>query len=389
MQRLRRTEDENALLSLLEAFPVVGLVGARQVGKTSLARAVAARIAGPVHHFDLEDPDDQRRLSEPKLVLGPLTGLVVLDEIQLQPGLFSLLRVLADRSAAPARFLVLGSASPAHLRQSAETLAGRIAYYELGGFRLDDVGADAWRELWRRGGFPRAFLADDEASARWREQFVRTFLERDLPALGIGVPATTMRRFWSMLAHNQGQLWNAAALARNFGVSEMTVRRYLDHLEGALVVRVLKPWHAQVGKRQVKSPRVYLADSGLLHTLLGLVSHEALLGHPVVGASFEGFVIEQIARELGMPWDTLHFWRTADGAEVDLVWSRDDARVGFEVKLTTAPSVTKSMHVALRDLGLRELFVVHAGTEAWPMGERIEAVPIASLGARIATLKGR
>ncbi len=382
MHSLRSTELSQARW-LLGVFPVVGILGPRQIGKTTLSREIARGWDGATSIFDLENPVDSARLADPMLALASLRGLVVLDEIQRRPELFPVLRVLADRPGSPARFLVLGSAAPELLRQASESLAGRIAYQELGGFSLGAVGGDRWRELWVRGGFPRAFLDPEPVSVVWRSEFVRTFLERDLPQLGIGVPATTMRRFWTMLAHYHGQLWNGAELARSFGVSEMTVRRYLDHLAQALVVRTLQPWHANIGKRQVKSPRVFLSDPGILHSLLSLDDEVAVLGHPGCGASFEGFVIDQAARLLGADRQDLYFWRTADGAELDLLWARGARRVGIEVKLTSAPTLTPSMRIALADLKLERLLVVHAGDESWPMAEHVEAVSIRTLPERL------
>ena len=280
------------LRGLLARHPVVGIIGARQVGKSTLARLVARACAGPVTSFDLENDADLARLTDPMLALRPLKGLVILDEVQRRPDLFPALRVLADRPARPCRFLVLGSASPGLLKQSSETLAGRIVYHHLAGFALAEIGRAECDKLWRRGGFPRAFLARTEAaSMEWRRGFIRTFVERDIPQLGITVPSSAMRRFWTMLAHYHGQTWNSSEFARSFGVADTTVRRYLDILTSALVVRQLQPWHANVGKRQVKAPKLYVADSGLLHGLLNLPEQRDIEGHPKVGASWEGFVI--------------------------------------------------------------------------------------------------
>ena len=371
--------------ALLEVSPVVALLGARQVGKTTLARQIAA--AGPHHWFDLEDPDDRARLQEPKLALGPLEGLVVLDEIQLAPDLFGLLRVLADRPKTPARFLILGSASPELLRQGSESLAGRVAFHEMEGFDLEEVGPDELDRRWVRGGFPRSFLAPDDAeSLRWRQDFIATFLERDLPRLGITIGAPTLRRFWTMLAHWHGQIWNGAALARNFGVSDKTVRGYLDILESTFVARQLQPWHSNVGKRQVKSPKVYLRDSGLLHALLGIRTEADLQAHPTVGASWEGFVLGQVARRLGARPEECFFWATHGGAELDLLVVRGAVRRGFEFKRTTAPRRTRSMTTAALDLNLDSLDVLHAGDHTFPIGERMRAVAARELLERIEPL---
>jgi hypothetical protein len=328
-----------------------------------------------VRFFDLENSVDVRELEAPLLALEPLRGLVVLDEIQFRPDLFGTLRVLADRPRTPARFLVLGSASPALLRQGSETLAGRIAFHELGGFDLEEVGADNLDQLWTRGGFPRSYLARTSAdSSEWRREFVRTFLERDLPRFGIGVPPRTLERFWTMLAHYHGQVWNASELARSFGVSHTTVRSYLDLLSGAFIVTQLRPWHENVGKRVVKAPKVYLSDSGLLHTLLDLNSPRDVLRHPKLGASWEGFVLTQLIRRLRARREECFFWATYAGAELDLLVVRGRARLGFEVKRTDAPSLTPSMRSALETLRLDRLDVFHAGPRTFQLSPRVRAV---------------
>ncbi len=360
---------------LLSRHPVVAILGARQVGKTTLARQIVETTAGPCTMFDLEDPDDLARLSEPKLALQGLEGLVVVDEVQRMPDLFSLLRVLVDRPHSTTRFLLLGSASPDLLKQSSETLAGRIVYHELRGFALDEVGLEAADELWLRGGFPRSFLAPTlAASSEWRHAFIRTFLERDLPQLGVQIPSSIMHRFWRMLAHYHGQVWSGAELSRSLGVAGSTVRRYLDVLSGALVVRQLAPWHENVGKRQVKSPKLYIVDSGLLHTLLGLETRVDLEGHPKVGASWEGFVLTELVTRIGARDDEAYFWATHAGAELDLLVVRGKRRLGFEVKRTTAPSTSKSMRSAIESLGLERLDVIHAGDSSFPLAEGIRAV---------------
>lgn len=375
------------LESLLGQFPVVGLVGARQVGKTTLGKALATRHGENVTVFDLENPKHLVRLDDPMLALEDLRGLVVLDEIQLRPELFPVLRVLADREGTPARFLVLGSASPDLLRQSSETLAGRIAYHELGGLTLEEVGIESRQQLWWRGGFPRAYLARDDAeSGRWRRQFIRTYLERDLSELGIRLPATTMRRFWTMLAHYHGETWNGSELARAFGVTQKTVRGYLDTLCSTFMARRLEPWHANLAKRQVKAPKIYLGDSGILHTLLGIESEEDLLGHPKVGASWEGFVIRQLVGHLGARPEECFFWKLHSGAELDLLIRRGSRRLGFEIKRTTSPRVTPSMRSALENLELDELVVIHAGSETFPMTREIRAVALARMQEDLAAL---
>jgi uncharacterized protein len=364
---------------LLAGNPVVAILGARQVGKTTLARQVAARREDTTW-LDLEDPEDLALLEEPKLALQSATNLVVIDEVQRRPNLFPVLRVLVDRPDNAARFLLLGSASPDLLRQSSESLAGRIAYHELGGFSLDEVTADATTRLWVRGGFPRSFLApDDEASSDWRRSFVRTFLERDIPQLGIQIPGATLHRFWQMLAHYHAQIWNGAELARAFGVSATTVRRYLDVLADALVVRQLPPWHENISKRQVRSPKVYVADSGILHTLLGIDDRHELERHPKVGASWEGFVLRETIVRLGARREECHFWATHGGAELDLLVIRGTRRLGFEFKRTTTPSLTPSMRIAADDLRLDAVSVVHAGDRTFPLATAVRAVACSRL----------
>lgn len=375
---LHRGTHIQILTELLRASPVVGLLGARQVGKTTLALQLAETLTGPVHRFDLEDPADLARLGDPKLVLGPLRGTVILDEIQRRAEMFPILRVLADRPGTPTRFLVLGSASPELLRQTSETLAGRIAFHELAGFGLDEVGADALERLWVRGGFPRSFLAESDAeSERWRRDFIRTFLERDLGRLGVRIPADTIGRFWEMLAHYHGQTWNASELARAFGVSDRTVNRYLGILEATFVVRRVRPWFHNISKRQVKAPKVYLADTGLLHSLLGLGTLRDLTGHPKVGASWEGLAIDVVVRTLRAWSSETYFWGLHTGADLDLIVVRGNRRIGFEIKRTTAPRVTPSMRSALQVLQLERLYVIHAGDASFPMGENIHAMPLA------------
>jgi predicted AAA+ superfamily ATPase len=377
---IERSGHLERLRDLLDQFPVVGLIGARQVGKTTLAKAYAARFEGDVTRFDLENPRDLYRLEDPMFALEGLSGLVILDEVQLRPELFPVLRVLADREERPARFLVLGSASPELLRQSSESLAGRIAYQELEGLSLEEVGSEHVEPLWLRGGFPLSYLAPSEpASGLWRQQFIRTYLERDLSELGIQLPPATMRRFWTMLAHYHGEIWNGAELARAFGVSDKTVRGYLDTLVSTFMAKRLEPWHENVAKRQVKSPKIYLADSGILHTLLGLASRDDLLGHPKVGASWEGFAIGEVAAHLGARPEECFFWKLHSGAELDLLIRRGNLRRGFEVKLTSSPRVTSSMRSAQEALGLDELVVIHAGAESYPLAPRIRAVALARL----------
>lgn len=360
----------------LKRSRVVALIGSRQCGKTTLARQIVR--AGSVNYFDLEDPPSLARLAEPMTALAALRDVVVVDEVQRRPDLFPVLRVLADRKPLPARFLILGSASPDLLRQSSESLAGRLETIALSGFSLLEVGVRSLNKHWLRGGFPRAFLARTHAdSFEWRRQFIQTFLERDLPQLGIGVPAPALLRFWTMLAHYHGNVWNAAEPARSLGVSEPTVRRYLDLLTGVFMVRQLQPWHENVGKRQVKSPKVYLRDSGLLHQLLGLRSDYDLLGHPKCGASWEGYAIEETLK-LVQP-EEAYFWATHQGAELDLLLMKDGRRLGVEVKRMDAPTLTRSMRIALEDLRLEQIIVLYPGSRRYALAERVMVVPLSEL----------
>ncbi|MFT3882689.1 MAG: ATP-binding protein [Gemmatales bacterium] len=374
---IKRSEEDHALLKLLRQYPVVAILGPRQVGKTTLAHSVARKFKGSVTFFDLENPDDLARLAEPMLALGTLRGLVVIDEVQRRPELFPILRVLADRPRKPARFLLLGSASPHLLRQSSESLAGRIVYHELHGFSLDEVGTRHTEKLWHRGGFPRSFLARTTGeSAQWRRDFIRTFLERDLPQLGITVAAPILRRFWTMIAHYHGQIWNASEIGRSFGVADTTVRNYLDILTAALVVRQLPPWFENLAKRQVKSPKIYVCDSGLFHSLLNLTTQADLESHPKLGASWEGFAIEQVIHHLGARPEECYFWATHGGAELDLLIVRGRQRLGFEIKRTSSPQITHSIRTALDDLRLTRLDVIHAGDITFPMTRNIRAVAL-------------
>lgn len=358
--------------------PIVSLVGPRQVGKTTLAQTYAERLTQPVHFFDLEAPFDLARLSNPELVLRPLEGLVIIDEVQRRPDLFPLLRVLADRPTCPARFLILGSASPTLMQQASESLAGRVSFIDAAGLSLVEIGADSLSQLWWRGGFPRALLANTDESARqWLDDFRRTFLERDIPQLGIRVPAATLSRFWMMVAHYHGQTFNAAEFARSLGATESTARHYLDILAGTFMVRQLPPWFENLKKRQVRSPKVYVRDSGLFHALLGIRDHAGLQSHPKLGASWEGFCIEQILDVCGDR--DAYFWGTHGGAELDLMLIHGGRRLGFECKYTDRPTTTKSMRVAQQDLGLDHLYVVHPGTQDFPLDTTITAVTLPSL----------
>jgi len=375
-----RTVSLERLGTLLREFPVVAILGPRQIGKTTLAEQYAQTVTGPVHVFDLERPADLRRLQDPMLALEDLRGLVVLDEIQRKPDVFPVLRVLADRKRRPASFLVLGSAAPELLRQSSETLAGRIAHHYLTGFQPCEVSARQLDRLWLRGGFPRSFLArTDEASALWRDEFITTFLERDLPQLGFRTPATTLRRFWSMLAHAHGGIWNASEFGRSLGTSDHTARNHVERLASTFVVRILQPFHANVKKRQVKSPKVYVADSGLLHSLLGLQTKEDLLGHGKAGFSFEGFAMQVVIEQVKARPHECFFWSTHGDADLDLLIARGNRRVGFEFKLSSAPDLSASMRTACEHLELDKLWVVHHGKQRYLLATNIEAVPLRDL----------
>ena len=365
----------------LKTGPAVALLGPRQCGKTTLARQLAEKSKST--YFDLENPVDLARLSEPMTALESLRGLIVIDEVQRRPDLFPVLRVLLDRKLMRARFLILGSASPDLLRQSSETLAGRIAIVEMGGFMLEELKKSDLNRLWLRGGFPRSFLARTEAaSTTWREDFIRTFLERDLAQLGVQVPSGTMRRFWTMTAHYSGVIWNSSEIGRSLGEAHTTVKRHLDALSGALVVRVLEPWYANVGKRLVKSPKVYIRDSGLLHTLLGIGERAQLEGHPVVGGSWEGFVIEQILARL--PKANAYYWRTQAGAELDLLLFVKGRRIGIEIKRADAPTMTPSMVSALNDLELKRLLVIYPGSARYRLRPKVEVMSLAECMAELA-----
>jgi hypothetical protein len=371
-----RETDRELLQAALRRARVVALLGPRQCGKTTLARQFVPPRS--VNYFDLEDPASLARLTQPDLALRPLKGLVVIDEIQRRPELFPLLRVLADRKPLRSRFLILGSAAPDLLRQSSETLAGRLEIVHLEGFRLGDLGPGAQTRLWRRGGFPLAYTARTEHdSVAWREQFLRTFLERDLPQLGVQIPAAALRRFWAMLAHYHAQIWNGAELARALAVSESTVRRYLDILTGVYMVRQLPPWFENLGKRQVKSPKVFIRDSGLLHALLGIANQKDLEMHPKLGASWEGFALEEVLKAL-RPAEA-YFWATHQNAEVDLLMFHRGRRLAVECKRADAPTVTASMRIALTDLKLDRIIVVYPGDRRYRLTDRIEVFPLAEL----------
>ena len=382
--------ERRALRALLERrlreAPLVALIGPRQCGKTTLAREIARgrRVA----YFDLEDARDVQRLAQPQTALAGLDGLVVIDEVQRRPELFPVLRVLADAPRRGRRFLILGSASPELLRQGAETLAGRIAFVEMSGFDLGELGAGALHRLWWRGRFPRSYLARSAAASdAWRRDFITTFLERDILQLGVRIPAPALRRLWMMLAHVHAQIWNASEISRSLGEAHTTVKRHVDALSGALVVRQLQPWFENLGKRQVKAPKVYLRDSGLLHALLDIDSPAALGAHPKVGASWEGFVLEELIGLAGAR--NAYYWRTQAGAELDLLLLLRGRRIGVEVKYADAPEMTRSMHSAIDSLRLDRLFVVYPRDVAYVLRGGAEVLPLPLARQRILEAIGR
>ncbi len=355
---------------------MVALVGPRQCGKTTLARQFVDPTS--INYFDLEDPLSLARLDQPMTALRDLTGLVVIDEVHRRPDLFPIIRVLVDRDPSPARFLILGSASPDLLRQSSESLAGRISILPMAGFSLEEVGGDKQNQLWRRGGFPLSYTAgNDDISFDWRNDFIRTFLERDIPQFGFRIPSTTLYRFWNLLAHYHGQVWNAAEIARTLNISQSTVKRYVDLLQDLFMVRQLQPWFANLGKRQVKSSKVYIRDTGLLHTLLGIRTEKDLLLHPRSGASWEGFVVEEVIKTANP--DEVFFWGTHSGAELDLLLIKNGLRIGVECKRVDAPRMTPSMRAAVTDLDLSRLLVIYPGDRAYPLGDTVQVVPLSSL----------
>lgn len=371
-----RPDPIHQIIASFQVHPVTALLGPRQCGKTTLARAIAEQE--PATIFDLENPIDTRRLSAPMQTLKDLSGLVILDEVQRIPELFQLLRVLVDRPDRNTRFLLLGSASPHLVKGVSETLAGRIGFVDLAGFQLWEIGEQNLVRLFLRGGFPRAYLAGSEsASVQWRENFIRTFLERDIPQLGISIPAETIRRFWTMVAHFHGQVWNAAEFARSLGAAENTARRYLDILSGSYMVRVLPPWFENIKKRQVKAPKIYVRDSGLLHSLLQISKLADLQGHPKIGASWEGFALEHVVRTLRI--SDAYFWATHAGAELDLMVTRAGKRYGFEFKYADAPGRKRSMHIAIQDIGLTHLWVVYPGDQTYALDKKITAIPLKAI----------
>ncbi len=368
-----RKQYMEQIMRSLKRSRITAILGPRQCGKTTLAKEIARNIKS--RFLDLESPADRAKLQNPELYLKSIRGLIIIDEIQSMPELFPVLRVLADQFAENGRFLILGSASPNLVRNASESLAGRVEFVDLHGFDLTETGSTTINRLWVRGGFPLSYLAaTEEDSTAWRDGFVRTFLQRDIPQLGIGIPAATLRRFWTMLAHSHGQVLNSSQLGKSMGMSDKTIRSYIDILSDTYMIRLLQPWFTNLKKRQVKSPKIYVTDTGLLHYLLGITNLDTLLGHPVLGSSWESFAMEQILRT--NPGIESYFWSTYSGAELDLLLFTKGKRIGVDFKFTDAPKSTKSMHSAITDLDLEKLYVVHPGAEQYPLHNLIEAIPL-------------
>ncbi|MCK4688830.1 MAG: ATP-binding protein [Candidatus Marinimicrobia bacterium] len=371
MKLVNRKIDLNEIIRLIGMFPVTAILGARQCGKTTIAKQLEYN-----HYFDLENPRDLARLEQPQLALEDLKGLIVIDEIQRKPDLFPLIRYLVDNKE-DQKYLILGSASRNLLRQSSESLAGRIAYFHLGGFRIDDVGNKNIGKLWLCGSLPRSFLAlSDGASMLWRENYIATFLERDIPQLGINIPAYTLRRFWIMLSHYHGQIINFSELARSFGISDMTASRYVEILESTFMIRVLPPWHINIGKRLVKRPKIYLRDSGIFHSLISISNREQLLSHNKLGASWEGFALECVCMSLENTIGNVYFWRTHGGTELDLFWQSSGKNWGAEFKFVDAPRMTKSIQIAIGDLNIEHLWIVYPGKDKYMLAKNVTVVPL-------------
>lgn len=377
MELIERRRALSEVGRLSRIYPVVAVLGPRQCGKTTLARQFLklSPLARNSAFFDLEDETDLARLETPKLALENLRGIVIIDEIQRRPNLFETLRVLSDRRPIPARFLILGSASRDLIRQGSESLAGRIGFVELSPFTAEEVPEKALRRLWLRGGYPKSFLArKDEESAQWRKDYISTFLERDIPALGFRVPASSLRRFWTMLAHYHGQTFNASEIGQSLGLSDDSMRRYLDILCGAFMLRSLPPWHENLKKRQVKAPKIYFRDSGIFHSLIGCRAEKDVMSHPKLGASWEGWVIEEVIRASSADTGEAYFWATHNQAELDLLLIKNNRRLGYEIKYTDSPRLTPSMKIAMRDLRLDELLLIFPGKQSFPLADKIRAV---------------
>ncbi len=377
---LERAKHEKILRERLDDYPVVGLVGARQVGKTTLARKIVRQWPEPAHFFDLESSDDIVRLADPLFALSSLRGLIVLDEVHQMPDIFATIRVLADRDSNPAKFMVLGSASPELLKQTSESLAGRISYHELPGLNVSETGIEHSEDLWLRGGFPKSFVAANQSkSNRWRKDFIRAYLERDIPQFGIRIPGLSIERFWMMLSHYHAQVWNGSEIGRAFGVSHTTAQRYLELLQSTFMARCLQPWHANIKKRQVKSPKVYIRDSGIAHSLLRIKTFEELICHPKVGATWEGFVIENLIQILDLGDRDCYFWSTHSGAEIDMIVNSGGRLRGFEIKRTSSPGVTPSIRSALSDLDLERVDVIYPGNESYALSDRVNALAVSDI----------
>jgi len=373
---IQRIKIKQQIQAALRRSRAVALLGPRQCGKTTLARELVDSKS--INYFDLEDPESIIRLGDPKTVLASLKGTVVIDEVQRRPELFPILRVLLDRKPLPAKFLILGSASPNLLQQSSESLAGRLETIVMSGFGLSEVGIKYTSRLWLRGGFPLSFLAkNDVDSFMWRKSFIQLFLERDLRQQGINISTISLHRFWTMLAHSHGQIWNAAPIASSLGVSEPTVRRYLDILTDVFMVRQLQPWHANIKKRQVKAPKFYIRDTGLLHSLLGLKIESEILNHPRCGSSWEGYVIEEIIRVVDP--DEVYFWATHNGAEIDLLFTKGGHMYGVECKRQDAPRLTPSIKSALEDLKLKHVTIIYPGNTAYNLAPNVKVIPLSDI----------
>ncbi len=376
---MKRPHFFNLVQRYLKSHPIVAILGPRQCGKTTLAREYCESISAfpKSNYFDLESPVDLERLKNPMLTLQNLSGLIVIDEVQRFPDLFTILRVLVDNKKLNQEYLILGSASKELLKQSSESLAGRISYLELTPFNLEE--ASDLKRLWLYGGFPKSYLAkSDEESFDWRSFYIRTLLEQDIPNLGIQIPPETLQRFWSMLAHYHGNIFNASELGRSFGASDATVRKYLDILTGTFMIRQLQPWHVNLKKRQVKAPKIYFRDSGLLHSLLRIKDKEELFCHPKLGASWEGFALEEVVRSQKSIHQDCYFWSTYGGAEIDLVLPLKDGPIGIEFKYSDAPKLTKSMQIALKDLNLKHLYVIYPGEVDYPLSEKVTVKSLSS-----------
>lgn len=380
---IKRAAYKRQIEDALTRSRSVALLGPRQCGKTTLARELVD--ANSVNYFDLEDTASLMALADPKTALSSLTGIVVIDEVQRRPDLFPILRVLLDRSPLPAKYLILGSASPDLLRQSSESLAGRLELIEMDGFCLSEVGQKEATRLWLRGGFPLSFLAKNDAdSFVWRKGFIQAILERDLRQQGIDIPTVALHRFWAMIAHSHGQIWNAAPLAASLGISQPTVRRYLDILTGLFLVRQIQPWHANIKKRQVKAPKVYIRDTGVLHSLLGLKTESEILRHPSCGSSWEGYVIEEIIHSVEP--DDAYYWATHNGAEIDLVFLKGGRMYGVEVKRSDAPIMTPSLRIALEDLSLERIAVIYPGEKRYELHKKISVIPFSKISGGMKTI---